>query len=235
MEWQRHIADVISETEKSYSHQHLISQNIANNKAKVSDPYPAISIFNFHYASPPDTVKMNYGLNKVIGENETGFKGTNDTHYRMEAWQFILAGGGLFNNLDYSFVAGHERGDFIYPRNQPGGGNPAYRAQIRFLQKFINRFDFIKMSPDNSIIRGGLPEKGTAYALVEPGKQYAIYLFGGHQASLELDLDKGNYAVEWLNPVSGQIEKKEKLKHNGGTATLVSPDYAPDIALRVAK
>jgi len=235
LEWQRHIAETIVSAEKSFAHQHLISQNIANNKAKVEKPFPAISIFNFHYASPPDTVGMNYGLNKVIGENETGFKGTNDTHYRMEGWQFMLAGGGLFNNLDYSFVAGHERGDFVYPKNQPGGGNAAYRSQLRILKDFLHQFDFLKMKPENGAIRSGLPDKAKAYALVEEGRQYAIYLFGGPQANLQLDLPQGNYSAEWLNPVTGKIEKKEALNHNGGTVTLVSPTYNPDIALRITK
>jgi len=235
MDWQRHIAQIIVETEKDFPNRHLISQNIANNKAKVQNPNPAVSIFNFHYASPPDTVGMNYALNKVIGENETGFKGTNNTHYRMEAWQFILAGGGLFNNLDYSFVAGHERGDFVYPKNQPGGGNPDYRAQIKILKDFIHRFEFIKMRPDNSVLRGGLPQKATAYALVEPGKQYAVYLFGGPQANLEMELPQGAYTLEWLNPVTGQTETPPKLEHPGGPARLASPKYPEDTALRVIR
>src|SRR5437016_7404634 len=133
MVWQGHIAELIVETEKGSGSsppaggRHLISQNVANNKAKVEDPHPAVSIFNFHYASPPDTVALNYGLGKVIGDNETGFRGTNDLPYRSEAWSFILAGGGLFNHLDYSFVAGHEAGNFVYPAKQPGGGNSAFR------------------------------------------------------------------------------------------------------------
>ena len=220
---------------KDWPQPFLISWNIANAKAVVDKPHPAVSIFNFHYASPPDTVGMNYGLNKVIGENETGFKGTNDTHYRMEGWQFMLAGGGLFNNLDYSFVAGHERGDFVYPKNQPGGGNAAYRSQLRILKDFLHQFDFLKMKPENGAIRSGLPDKAKAYALVEEGRQYAIYLFGGPQANLQLDLPQGNYSAEWLNPVTGKIEKKEALNHNGGTVTLVSPTYNPDIALRITK
>src|SRR5207249_6013454 len=165
LEWQHHIADATVETErdKQSPGHHLITQNIANNRAKIQNPHPAISVFNFHYASPPDTVAMNYGLNKVIGDNETGFKGTNDTHYRMEAWQFIMAGGGLFNNLDYSFTVGHEDGTFVYPKAQPGGGNPAYRKQIKALTQFIHSSDFVKMRPDNSVIKSGLPEKAKAF------------------------------------------------------------------------
>jgi hypothetical protein len=180
-------------------------------------------------------VALNYGLNKVIGDNETGFKGTNDTHYRMEAWQFILAGGGLYNNLDYSFVAGREDGAFVYPAKQPGGGNPVFRRQMRTLTRFIHGFDFIRMKPDGSVVKGGLPEKAKAYALVEPGKQYGIYVFGGTQTDLELELPAGNYQAEWLDPVTGKTGPKTRLKHAGGSAVLKSPGYAPDIALRIMR
>src|SRR5204862_1900463 len=72
LEWQRHIADVITKAELSLGVRHLISQNIANDKALVQNPHPQVSIFNFHYATPPETVAMNYSLNAVIGDNETG-------------------------------------------------------------------------------------------------------------------------------------------------------------------
>jgi len=231
--WQRRIAEVIVETEKPLGVRHLISQNIANGSAKVEHPDPAVSIFNFHYATPPETVAMNYELNKVIGDNETGFKGTNDTHYRMEAWQFILAGGALYNNLDYSFVAGQEDGNFVYPSNQPGGGNPVFRRQMQVLSRFINGFDFVRMKPDATVIRGDLPATAKASALVEPGKQYAVYLFGGPQATLKLDLPGGSYHVEWLNPVTGRADQQLELKHAGGEAVLKSPEHDPDIALQI--
>ncbi|HEU0040617.1 MAG TPA: cellulase family glycosylhydrolase [Verrucomicrobiae bacterium] len=235
LEWQGRIADVITDTERQLGVRHLISQNIANGRATVQHPHPAVSIFNFHYATPPDTVDLNHGLNKVIGDNETGFKGTNDTHYRMEAWQFILAGGGLYNNLDYSFVAGREDGTFVYPVKQPGGGNPVFRRQMRTLTRFIQGFDFIRMKPDRSIFKGGLPEKAKAYALVETGKQYAVYLFGGSPANLEVELPAGNYQAEWLDPVTGKVGPKTRLKHTGGAALLKSPSYAPDVVLRIVR
>jgi hypothetical protein len=100
LDWQHHIAETIVATEKSLPNKHLISRNVANGSASVDRPHPAISIYNFHYASPPDAIATNDHLNKVIGDNETGFKGTNNLPYRVEAWAFILAGGGLYNNLD---------------------------------------------------------------------------------------------------------------------------------------
>jgi hypothetical protein len=216
----------------------LISQNIANHKARIENPHPDISIFNFHYAAPPDTVAMNYHLNRVIGDNETGFRGTQDAPYRMEAWDFILAGGGLFNHLDYSFTADHPRGTWTtYPTNQPGGGNPTLRRQFRILRDFIADFDFVKMRPDNAIIRGGVPAGMTARALVQPDRACALYLRPSGVSrsrgpvALELNLPPGRYRAEWLNPLTGKVDQQETFRHSAGTRVLTAPAFTEDIAL----
>jgi hypothetical protein len=234
--WQHHIADVIVEAQRNHPHPKLISQNIANDKARVSNPHPAISIFNFHYATPPATVAMNWDLNKVIGDNETGFRGTNDTPYRIEGWEFILAGGGLFNNLDYSFVAGHEDGTFVYPAKQPGGGSPAFRRQMRVLCDFINSFDFVRMRPDRSVIHSSLPKGVTAYALAEPGRAYALYLRSSRGLpTLDLNLPAGDYQVSWLNPLDGGNLKSEAVTHGGGVLRLTLPAAPADLALAIRR
>jgi hypothetical protein len=232
-DWQRRIADVIVAAEKPLPNKHLISMNISNGSKKVVNPHPAVSIFNFHYASPPTTVKENFALGKVIGDNETGFKGTADTHYRMEGWEFLLAGGGLYNNLDYSFVVGHEDGSFKYPPKTPGGGNAGFRSQMRILKEFINSFDFIAMKPDESLVKGGLPPKGRARVLSEPGKQYAVYFFGGKSAKPKLALPKRTYTAEWISPLTGRVLKSESTMSTGSPIELHSPDFDPDVALRI--
>lgn len=235
LEWQHRIAEVILDAEKDFPHRHLISRNVANGSAKITKPHPAFSIFNFHYATPPKAVALNYALEKVIGDNETGFKGNADRHYRMEGWEFILAGGGLYNNLDYSFAVGHEDGSFEYPDTQPGGGSKRLRRQLRALREFIEGFDFIRMQPRNGVIRGGVPDKARARALVEPGKAWAVYITDGGRVDLELELPGGRYEADWLDPVTGRVTKSRELEHAGGVATLSSPEYAEDIALRVLK
>jgi hypothetical protein len=135
-----------------------------------------VSLFNFHYAAPPDAVADNYHHNRAVGDNETGFRGIEDAPYRTEGWNFIIAGGALFNNLDYSYTAAHERGTFVLPPTQPGGGGLNLRRQIEILKDFINRFDFVRMKPDNTIIKGVRPAAVTARALAEPGNACAIYL-----------------------------------------------------------
>ena len=239
LEWQHHLADVITAAEKELGVRHLISQNIANGKAAVRNPHPAVSIFNFHYASPPETVGMNYALNKVIGDNETGFKGTNDAHYRREGWEFILAGGALYNNLDYSFTAGHERGDYVYPAKQPGGGNPVFRAQLTMLRDFIRQFEFIRMKPEPSLLKS-VPAKARAHVLAEPGRQYAACVFGlpaaaTAPATLSLEVPAGPYRVSWLNPITGETLPTRTVAPSNGTLVLSLPPRWPEAAVRIVR
>lgn len=206
LDWQHRIAETIAAAEKDLPKKHLISRNVANGSARIDQPHPAISIYNFHYANPPDAVAQNYALNKVIGDNETGFRGTNNLPYRTEAWAFMLAGGGLYNNLDYSFVAGHEDGTFVYPASQPGGGNPAFRKELRTLRDFLHSFDFIRMKPAHSILRGGLPPGARGYVLAKSGEQYAIYVGPAPEI-------KDEFSVRW----TGQIEPRHSEEYTFAT------------------
>jgi hypothetical protein len=233
LDWQNRIIKTIGDAETSFPQKHLVAQNIANGSTKVTDPNPAVSIFNYHYSSPPDSVALNYALNKVIGFDETGFKGTGDLPYRTDGWDFIIAGGAVYNHLDYSFTTDHPDGTAKFTKS-PGGGGPTLRSQLAILKRFIERFDFIRMKSDNALIKGGVPSDATARALAEPGKAYVIYVRGGTQANLVLELPAGRYQAEWLNPRTGTIDKREEVEH-GGTLTLESPLYREDIALRLVR
>jgi hypothetical protein len=250
LEWQRHIADTIAQAESSLRVRHLISQNIANGQAKIENPHPAVSIFNFHYATPPETVGLNYGLGKVIGDNETGFRGTNDSQYRMEAWDFVVAGGGLFNNLDYSFTSGHEDGTFVYPKTQPGGGSTALRRQYAFLNQEIQQFDFVHMQPARDLVKAELPHGASARALIKTGKDYLVYIrtglgdwkdsknktkFGPGELALQLELPAGKFVAEWFDTKSGNSVEKTQFSHNGGQYALRAPAFEDDLCLTVRK
>jgi hypothetical protein len=233
MEWEHRIANVIVEAERRHRHARLITQNIANGRKRIERPHPAVSVFNFHYAHPPDTVALNYDLGKVIGDNETGFKGNGDAHYRMEAWEFLLAGGALYNNLDYSFTVGNEDGTFRYSEKTPGGGNADFRRQLKVLADFMQGFDFVRMKPDASVVRSGVPAKGRVQALVERGKQYAVYLKGDSLTALSIELPPGGYRAEWINVFTGVTEARYELTHAGGAAMLEVPVGSREVALRV--
>jgi hypothetical protein len=233
LDWQSHIAETIVKAEASFKAKHLIAQNIANKSRKVVKPNPNVSILNFHYAKPPKAVAENYGLNRVIGDDETGFAGSEPKPYRLEGWDFIIAGGAVYDNLDYSFTAGHEDGTAHI--DAPGGGGPVLWKQLRILKDFIYDFNFIRMKPDNSVIKGKVPQNATARALVQKGRAYAIYINGGRKARLVLELPSGKYKAEWLNTKTGKVDKKEVIEHTGGKRTLSSPEYVDDIALRIRR
>jgi hypothetical protein len=247
-EWQHRIADVVAEAQKDHSSPKLIAQNIANKSAKVRDPHPRVSILNFHYTYPPLAVADNFALNRVIGENETGFRGTRDEVYRAEAWDLIIAGGALFNHLDYSFAAGHEDGTFQYPPKQPGGGGVEFRRQLRVLSQFIYQFDFIRMKPADHLVLAGRNEDTSIRVLAEAGRQYAVYIHnspvpkwkdkerlntGDFQSDFSLDVPAGRYRAEWIEPATGKPLQAETKRHTGGALALVSPHYTQDIALRL--
>jgi PA14 domain len=175
-DWQRHMTTVVADAVAKLPQPVLLSQNVSNQGQRVVDPHPAISIFNFHYATPPDTIAWNAHLGRVIGDNETGFRGTADLAYRTEGWDFVLAGGGLYGNLDYSFTVGHEDGTFAFPRTQPGGGGIALRRQLGILRRFIDGFDLVKLRPEPRRVVGGVPPGGSVQVLAEDDQAYAVYL-----------------------------------------------------------
>lgn len=250
-EWEAHIAATIHEAEASFLFQHLIAQNIANRSRKVDNPNPSVSLFNFHYSRPPDSVAMNYALNKAIGYNETGWDGTTDAPYRIQGWDFLIAGGALYNNLDYSFTVGHEDGSFVPTPEQPGGGSRTLRHQLGFLRSFLEAFDFLRMAPAADVITAKVPMGASVRVLAEKGKQYVVYLHHGQppsgdakprfevdigiqHAQLTLNLPAGYYKAEWVNTKTGSKEKTESFSHKGGAKVMESPSYTEDIALRIA-
>ncbi len=231
MNWQRHIAGIIVETERALPKTHLISQNIANKSGIVEPAHTAVSVFNFHYANT-DAVSVNYRLNKVIGDNETGFKSTSDTPYRQEAWDFVLAGGGLFNHLDYSFAAGYEDGTFSYPSTQPGGGNASFRRQMRVLREFIHGLDFVRMRPDESTI--SVPPGATARALVSETAIAIFVMAGGPTTTLSVRLPPGTWTAEWIDTRTGATARTATVT-GGVVKALDSPAFETDIALRLTR
>jgi len=227
--WQKMVISLIRDEERKLPKKHLIAQNYCNFKHRVERVDPGVSILNFHYAWP-EAVSWNYGLNKLIGFDESGFSGNDDAVYRRQAWRFIMAGGGLFNNLDYSFTVGHEDGTAI--NDAPGGGSPRLRRSFKVLKKFITSFDFVHMQPSNDIV---VRAPGTVpLVLANPGKEYAVYLDGGKQCGLELDLPVGKYRVAWVNVSTGRDIKSDRITI-AGKMLFASPPYQDAIALRIVR
>jgi len=228
--WQHHLAHLVKETEVNANYQHLLAINYANTYHQLREVADTISIINFHYALP-DSVYDNYGWNRVIGFDETGFTGKEPLFYRMQAWIFILSGGAIFNNLDYSFFLGKEDGT---GKNQaPGGGGKALRTQLRILQTFMQEMDFIHMRPMSDII---LHAPGVRIHLLgDAGTCYAGYVYRQNACTLKLTIPSGTYELTWLHPVSGQYTEPIVMSSTENELQLDSPGYENDIAFRLVK
>ncbi len=202
-DWQRQVARWIKDEESKLPQKHLISQDISNFHYPIADADPNVSVFTFHYALP-EAVAENYHLNRVIGFNETGFAGRADSTYRRQAWRFLMAGGGLFNQLDYAYSVGAETGqDTSY--KAPGGGSPALRAQFKTMKTFFDRLNFVSLRPDHSVVTAA---PGAMTQALSDGKTtWVIYYepMATKAHDLLITLPKGTYRAEWTNAVTGQV------------------------------
>ncbi len=196
--WQARVADWIVSQEAGLAKRHLIAQNYCNFRAQLTQVDERVSVLNFHYAWP-EAALWNYGFDRVVNFDKSGFAGSEDEAYRRQAWRFILAGGGVFNNLDYSFFVGSEDG--LGQNQAPGGGSQALRAQLRALREFVSRYSFVDMRPE-----GGMPR---GVSLLRGSREALAYLEGG--SALSLTLLPGDYHLDWLDPLHGEILGEQTL------------------------
>ncbi len=230
MAWQEKIASTIVEEENKLAQKHLIAQNYSNFKAPVPEVNNHISIINFHYAWP-EAVEWNDHYDKVIGFDESGFAGSGNQVYRVQAWQFMLSGGGLFNNLDYSFFVGNENG--LGENTAPGGGSNTLRRQLKILADFIHGFDLEKLHPDLSCIKsspGIIP-----FVLADQNNAYAVFLraIGTNNTTLKLITGEGNFRVQELNTITGEYTNPVTYKSREGIIEIELEIPNGELALKI--
>lgn len=228
LRWQAHIANLIEATEQQLPKQHLIAQNYCNFKASLPAVADNISILNFHYAWPA-AVHLNYAWNRPICFDESGFAGSDDETYLRQAWQFMLAGGAMFNNLDYSFSVGHEKGDG--QNNAPGGGSPELRKQLKFLLKFLRSLDFVHMHPDVTTVfhAPGLE----TFGISQYAKQYAFCLSGRSGGTMTLSLPAGKYNYQFVSPAGGKLVREGEFEAAGAPAVIDVPTETELLGLKI--
>jgi hypothetical protein len=121
---------------------------------------------------------------------------------------------------------------------------------LKSLHDFMYSFDFLKMHPDKSFVRGGMPLGTFARGMSEAGKQYAYYhhhsSFGRNTASykvvpgkyeenLVLHLPAGSYQADWVDAATGSVIHSEKFSHDGGNRKIDTPAHTVDSALRIKR
>jgi len=231
MDWQEWVVELIHKEEANLPKKHLVAQNICNFEFDL-DTFPhGISMVNFHYALP-GAVQMNLDLGGVIGLDETGFMPHEEALYIDQAWRFILSGGGLYNNLDYSFTSDTEAGDWTIPETNPGWGGPGFREKLSILAETINLVPFHEMEFSGSILdedAGGMKQ----YGLQKEGEIYLLFLENLKDSELVPRVPSSTYEVSFINVDTGEI--KVEMLSLGNEQAIISPYAGDRVALMISK
>jgi len=240
--WEQRMIRTIEQTERGLPQRHLVAQNVCpkcNRTAgpsPIEDANPAVSIFNFH-GPPTKVVAENYHLGRVISYDEALGTGS-EASFRTGGWDFLFAGGGVFDFTDYSFGGDDPVGS--QPPNQSwiGVSGPALRAQIGVLSRFVSDLPVARMRPADDAIAAG-PTVGTARVLAKPGELYAAYLnalgSAAHTESITLRVPGGRYLVRWVDPITGHVTQRSDALGRDGTLRLTSPSFTDDAVVLVTR
>jgi hypothetical protein len=241
-DWQDAMLKVAAETRRKLGSRQLLAINVAQGRKRIDKVAPAADIINFHYASPPYAVGDNLHLARPVAFDEDGFDKPSDFTYRENAWEFLMAGGAVYDNLDYSFAVGHEDG--TAKQEAPGWGGREFRRQLAVLKTFMESFDLPAMVPASSALVGGaarraeVTQEGTARGLVlaNAGKEYAVYLTHKFIAKkLVLDVAAGSYDLTWLDPKTGATRAGGQVEAKREGLDLVPPPYSEDLAMALRR
>jgi len=232
--WQQLIARAVVETESKLPKKHLIAQNFANVYLRIENPFDAVSVYNFHYAYPPRSVMDNYQFSKVVAYDETS-RGSNAPEKRQEAWAFLLAGGAVYNNLDFSFATDDVTG---LGRNAYGTrrSGKEVRDQLQVLIGEINSFDFVHSKPVDTLFAGKLPAHLRVYGLGLEGKDYLAYFtkdstVNFRQASFVVPA--GTYQLQWIDPLDGKTIGEQRLTASSSGLKADLPEFSDDLVVRI--
>lgn len=236
-EWQKGIAAAIAETEARLPKRHLIAENVANTYRKIEAAcHPAVSIINFHYALP-SAVADNYALNLPIAFDEST-RGTEAPDRRVEAWLFMMAGGAVYSNLDFSFAIDDMTGRGRNPLG-PRRSGLEVRNQLAFLKRFFGTLDFVHMKPLAPADIQGLSEDVEAYGLAKEGSVYAVYFHKRKKTDvgkvqLRVSGAATSYLLRWYDPALGSVMSEiDQHDVTGGVLTLNLPHFSDDLLLKV--
>jgi hypothetical protein len=256
--WHEAMIDEIVTAEASLPAEarHLIAYNDHYNAGRGIGPIPkpgAVSILNVHYLPRLAAVLEQYGNGRALAVDETRwiahpkFPEYGNTMKpdsgRVEAWEFLLGGGAVYDGLNYAYQVDNPTGDA--PESNE------FKGYLRKLKEFVTGLNFVGMRPDHGVVAGGLPEGSFWRGISEAGKQYAVYIHHSHYAEgrlryevsdqphtldLVVDLPAGRYQVEWIRPTDLTVLKTQPISaHGGGRVALqISPQYVADIALRIS-
>ncbi len=253
--WIEHLVGVVKQTEDSLPQRHLLGQQV---QGRIGGPVDfatnanvSVIVTQYIWQTPDEQIggmkalDYLYDRNKPIDLNETGYyplaswyTGDKASDVRVEGWEFMVGGGSSFNNLNGMYTV-HD------PAGTAAENRPVLKT-MQCLKQFIEGFDFVKMRPDRSFVKSGMPAGVYYRGMSERGRQYGLYHHhstlkeyvytvtpGAYEERLVLDLPAGKYRVDWIDPSTGTVLDTKRFAHAGGERSISTPKHAIDVALRI--
>lgn len=239
---------------------------IKNNTYPSSSP--KVLIVNGHYVDFSDSTRQgamelirnfhggaNGSLHRIFGFNESHItpsitqNHTVDT-MRVEAWEFMLHEGGVYDHLGYQWDTAAAR---------------TVRDQLGVLKNFVNNLELLKMkraSGNPPAWLPGLPAYGSLdnpldsgspriYWGAMEGPDYVLFLHHSRMTTgnfrhytkpssinrrtslaVQMPVASNPYTAYWINPITGGTISTATIPA-AGSATLTVPSYTYDIALKI--
>ncbi len=175
LDWERHMTRVVFDAKKKSGDSNLVSLGLNAGQAPGEQIDGRVSVLN-HMHVQPSVVADNAGQKRAIGLSEIGFEVSTDAAVRMRAWDFVMAGGGLFVQMNMGFSPADPKGLRISKSPVPEfASGPLQRRQLRSLVEFMSGLDFIHMRPAPEVLAEPLPGQLGARVLMKPGSA-ALYV-----------------------------------------------------------
>ncbi len=128
----------------------------------------------------------------------------------MDPWQH-LAGTLDRNKMTWMFIEGGiAKDNRDYPDWEP------LRQSMGYIRQLTERLDLAKMTPLDGL-------SSTSYCLANPGWEYVVFFPGGGTATLDLQGEKVDYAVEWFIPILNRKLTGEDTLGGGDFKVLTAP------------
>src|SRR5215468_4127379 len=189
-EWQYHMINYLKNYQATKPKRHPVGMS-----------YLYLGTANDLLASPADWILM-----PGVDTNPPLAAGTKVILSDMDPK--LLGGGTSYSLVWKSFMRGlnpiYLESDLISP-----SADENVRNSMGYTLKYSQLVDLSAMSPSNESCSSG-------YCLINPGREYLVYLPGGGTVRVDLSAASGNFVASWFSPLTGQTT-------SGGTVSAGIP------------
>lgn len=207
------------------------------------------SIINYGAFARPSDATSAPVAKAALAYDESGGLSGGRTSYRHSYWRWMLSGGSVVDNLDWSFMVGYETGDLPAEKcHEAANAGKAIRTQLAVLSTFFHELPFVKMVPSvewivdadtpplHDSVQGLILAGGGPYPYEGAFAAGFVAVGGVHSIGVRIDAGRcTGVEVEWVDTKSGRTTRALVPPHPSvHQRTIAVPPYEDDVAFRLS-